>query len=226
MMSSPPVPTPSRLESLARRRLQNDLLYERAGRIVVLARWIAGFRELAGVACNRRAVEAAAWLQDAWWAAADDDERPPAAILLTEPPTPSQREQAADVADRILAGEVDDATRATAAAAIRQASSRETTLPEAQILAEASSLDSFGPMWLLGQAARCAAENRPVASLIAVWERQVEYGYWPKRIAETLRFSRSRELARLRCADIETFMLSLRRQLDAGDRHQAPEMTP
>ncbi len=225
MKNPAPVPALGQLESLARRYLQNDVLLERAGRIVVLTRWIAGFNELAGVACNRRAVEAAAWFQDAWWAKEPEIERPPAALLLTEPPSSLQRERAADIADKALVGVVDEATRATAAAAIRQAASRETHLPEAQVLAEAASLDSVGPLWLLGQTARCAVENRPFAMLVAVWERQVEYGYWPKRIAETLRFRRSRELARHRCAEIEALMLSLRRQLDASDRHEAPETT-
>jgi len=226
MNSPPPMTTPGQFEALARRHVQNGLLIERAGRIVVLARWIAGFSELSAVAWNRRAVEAAAWLQDAWWAAEAETKRPVAALLLTEPPTPVQRERSAEIVEEVLVEVVDDATRKTAAAVIRQAATRETNLPEAQILAEANSLDSVGPLWLLGQTARCVAEDRPIASLVALWERQTEYGYWPKRITETMRFSRSRELARLRCAEVDAFMLSLRRQLDAGDRHQAPEKTP
>lgn len=226
MANSRPATPQGQLESLARRHLQNDLLIERAGRIVALTRWIAGFGELAAVACNRRAIEAAAWLQDVWWAVDAEPKRPPAALLLIQPPTAWQRERAADIAHTALTDLVDEATRTTAAGAIRQAAVRETNLPEAQILAEATNLDSVGPLWVLGQAACAAADNRPTAALVAVWERQMEYGYWPKRIAETLRFNRSRVLAQQRCAAIEAFMLSLRRQLDASDRHEAPEARP
>ncbi|MFH1419641.1 MAG: hypothetical protein ABII12_15305, partial [Planctomycetota bacterium] len=54
------------LETVGRRTLGSALLCERAERIWTLAGWIGGFSELRNVACNRGAVRAAAWFQDAW----------------------------------------------------------------------------------------------------------------------------------------------------------------
>jgi hypothetical protein len=213
------------VETIARRCLGSRFLGERAVRISALADWIAGFTEFHNVACNRRAVQAAAWFHDAWCSADQQAGRFPAPLVLALQPTDLQRGRAADIASNLLDGVVDDATRSTAARAIRAAGIREAAMPEAQILAEAANLDSVGPMWLWGQAARCAAEDRPVASVVAVWERHVEYRYWAKRISETLRFERSRQLARQRCAVLDTYFTALRDQLTGGDRHVAPEKT-
>lgn len=218
-----PITWQEQVESAARRFLQNHLLSERAARISRLARWVSQFAELGAVACDRRAVEAAAWFQDAWCADDVNAGRLDVALVVIVPPTALQREHAADLAAGLLRGLVDDATRTTAAQAIRLAGDRETTVPEAHVLAEATDLDAIGPLWVISQVARCFAEDRPLASIVAVWERQIEYGYWPKRIDQTLRFQRSRELARQRCAAVEGFMLALRSQLDASDRHVAPE---
>jgi hypothetical protein len=75
---------------------------------------------------------------------------------------------------------------------------------------------------MCGQLARCAAENLPVAAAVDLWERQIDYGYWRRRIDESLRFPRSRELARQRCAALDACMIVLRDQLSGGDRHAAP----
>jgi hypothetical protein len=168
-------------------------------------------------------VEAAVWFQDAWCVEDLKAQRFDAALALAQPPTNLQRECAADLAAGLLVGLVDEATRETAVQAIRAAAVRETAMPEAQVLAEATNLDSFGPLWLWGQMARCSREARPIVSVVAIWERQIEYGYWPKRINETLRFTRSRQLARQRYEAMEGFLLALRRQLDGSDRHAAPE---
>ena len=97
-------------------------------------------------------------------------------------------------------------------------------MPEGMILDEATTLDSIGPLWVWGQVARCAAEDRPAASLVAAWEKQAEYGYWTKLINETLRFERSRSLARQRCAAVEAHLVLLRDQLTSSDRHAAPAL--
>jgi hypothetical protein len=214
------------LEAVARRCLRNEFLCERAARISVLARWVEGFAEIKSVACSHRAVEAAIWLQDAWCIEDIKARRFDAALVLVQPPTDLQRERAADAASELLAGLTDETTRETAVQAIRLAAVRETAMPEAQVLAEATNLDSMGPLWLWGQMARCSGEDRPIVSVVTIWERQIEYAYWPKRINETLRFDRSRQLARERCATMEGFLLALRRQLDASDRHEAPETRP
>jgi hypothetical protein len=212
-----------RVATVARAYLQSRFLCERAARVDALASWVSGFAEFASVACNRGAVGATAWFQDAW--CVDGVRRGAFApeITLVRDPDESQRERSADLLSEVLGGVANDETIATAARAIRAAGMREPSMPEAQIVAEATNLDSIGPLWLWGQIIRCSSEDRSVGSLIAIWERQIEYRYWAKRIAETLHFERSRELARQRCAAIDDFMMSLRRQHDGSDRHVAPE---
>ncbi len=211
------------IETAASRRLASRFLAERAARVAVLADWIAGFGEFEDAACDRRAVRAAAWFQDAWCVGDARVEGPSAPVVLAVQPTDFQRERAADIAAESLADIVDAGTLTTAARAIREAGAHETNVPEAVILREATNLDSIGPLWLWGQVARCAAEDRPVASVVAVWERHVEYDYWAKRISETLRFKRSRELAHHRCRTMDAYFLALRDQLTGADRHVAPE---
>jgi hypothetical protein len=216
------LPQPQTIESAARGFLKSAFLAERAARIAALGEWIAGFAELRGTACDRRAIEAAAWFQDSWCGADLHAGRFLAPLVLSTQPTEWQREQAADIVQRVLAEVVDEPTRETAARAIREAGRREIAMPEAMVLAEATNLDSIGPLWLGAQVVRCAAEDRPLGSAVAAWERQIEYQYWAGRIAETLRFERSRQLARHRCAALEPFMAGLRDQLAGGDRHVAP----
>lgn len=211
------------IEEAAGSYLASDFLRERAGRIARLADWIAGFSEFERVACNRRAVHAAVWFHDCWCCDELRAGRFAAPMVLALQPTDAQREQAADVATARLNGVIDAATLTVTARAIREAARRDTVSPEAQIVGEAVNLDSVGPLWLWGQVARCAAEDRTAASVVAVWERQIEYQYWAKRIDETLRFERSRELARHRCATTEGLLLTLRDQITGADRLVAPE---
>ncbi|MBN2562549.1 MAG: hypothetical protein JXQ75_16615 [Phycisphaerae bacterium] len=211
------------IEAVARTVLGCEFLAERAARIGAMADWIAGFSELRDVACNRRAVLGAVWFQDAWCCEDLRSGRFAAPLVLVVQPTDLQREAAADIAADMLGGAVDKDTRLAAARAIRAAGVPGTAMPEAQILAEAVNLDSIGPLWLLGQAARCAADDRSVGSVVAIWERQHEYRYWTGRINETLRFQRSRELARHRVAALDASMTPLRDQLTGGDLHVAPD---
>ena len=210
------------VETVARRFLNNDFLIERAARVAALTDWICGFTEVRELACNRHAVQAAAWFQDAWSCAGIQAGQFTAPLVLTMQPTDLQRRLAADLAGEQLHGVVDPPTRFAALRAIREAGTRGTVAAEAIVLTEATNLDSIGLLWLCGQVARCASENAPFATAMAFWERQIDYRYWPRRIEETLRFARSRELAKHRCAALDTCMTAFRDQLTCGDRHVAP----
>lgn len=216
------LPNHDPLENAARPFLGNAFLVERAVRIGHLTRWISDFVELRDLPCNRRAVWAAAWFQDAWCLDELRAGRLLAPLVLTVQPDELQRSRAADWAGKQLRGVVDEPTRGVAVRTIREAGRRETIMTEAQILAEATNLDSMGPLWLYGQLARGASGDRSLGTIVAAWERQVEYHYWDGRIADTLRFARTRELARHRCAALDACMIALRDQLACGDRHVAP----
>lgn len=210
------------IHALATEALGSKFLCERAARLWDLARWIAGFAEFQTVAYDSRAVHAATWFHDAWCCEDVRAGRFSAPLVLALQPTDLQRERSADIVREVLGDAVPAPTVATAARAVREAGSYETPLPEAQIVGEAVNLDSIGPLWLWGQAARCAAEDRPVASAVAVWERHVEYRYWIKRISETLRYEPSRRLARHRCEAVDGTLAALRDQLTGGDIQCAP----
>ncbi len=214
------------LEKVGCRALGSELLCERAKRIWTLARWIGGFSELRNAACNREAVRAAAWFQDAWCIGGSSASPIDVAALILSQPTDSQRRRSADIAAEFLVGVVDAPTRETACRAITLSGVRGVEMPEALILSEATCLDSIGPIWLCGQAAKCAGDHQSFGAMIALWERQTEYGYWSKRIEENLRFGRSRALARHRCEALDEFLPALRRQLDGSDRHVSPEPNP
>ncbi len=211
------------MKAAARRLLQSEFLCERAERVSLLAAWIADFREFRNLGFNRRAVLAAAWLQDTWCCVEVQAGRFAPPMVLAVQPTDLQRESAADLVAKALAGAVDESTRAAAVKAIRQMASHDTIMPEARIVREAVNLDSIGLLWLWGQAARGIAEDRTVASVVSTWERQSDYRYWERRIEETLQFERSRQLARHRCSQLDACLTALRDTLTGGDRHLAPE---
>ncbi len=211
------IPGDERLIAAARALLRSDFLCERAERVAKLAEWVSGFREFQRVAVNRRAVRLAAWFQDAWCRPDVQAGRLSPPLVLVAQPTDLQRETASDLAARALAGVADEPTRAAVVKAIRQMGYRDTIMPEAQIVREASSLDSVGLLWLWGQAAKCLAEDRPVEWVVRLWERQTEYHYWDSLIRETFRFEQSRELARHRRRQLESCLVSLRDTLRWGD---------
>jgi len=201
------------IERAGRRVLGHPVLCERAARLERLVCWIAESEELAEFACSRLALRAAVWFLDSWCAADARAGRFDPLLVLSQPPNEIQRELAADIAFHTLDSVLDDVTRRSAVAAIRHSGRREINQVEGQIIAEASNLDSIGPLWLWGQMARCAREGRSIASIVEVWKRQTEYHYWPKFIAEILRFSRSRELARRRCRALDAYFEELAAQL-------------
>jgi len=210
--------TADAIEQAGARALRSAILSERAWRIARLARWIATFDELKETPCNLRATTAAAWFQDAWIAEAVAAGRRPATDVLTIEPKAADTERAADLLVEHAAPLLEAATRAAAVGALRRARDATTQMGEAIALAEATNLDALGPMWVWGQAVRAATADRPIATVVALWERQADYGYWPKRIAATLRFRRSRMLAETRCAAIEGFLMAVRDQLHGSDR--------
>ncbi len=206
------------VESAARACLRQELLIERAERIAATAAWIAGFEELASTACDRNAVRTAVWFQDAW---CRDGASGPADIgwrVLSKAPGEIERRRSAGLLADALRGRISSAAIDSASRALCEAGYRETRMPEAWVVSEATSLEAFGPLWLWAEVSRCTAEARPMASLVAVWERQVEYGYWKRRINDAFRFPRSQKLATRRCEVLESFFVALRQQLDGSDR--------
>ena len=107
-------------------------------------------------------------------------------------------------------------TARLAADAIRQCNRRGAKLIEAQVLAEAESLDDIGAVTVLRQFRQYHAEGRPITQMIATWTRQQEYRYWELRISD-FRFETTRELARARLEALGAYFLALTRELNGTD---------
>ena len=96
--------------------------------------------------------------------------------------------------------------------AIRQCSDRETTLPEARVLADADNLDDVGVLYVLRQFRQHQADGRSLEQLITSWSRQQEYRYWDARLNDGFHFERDARAGRsVASAAVEQFMSALGR---------------
>ena len=196
---------------------RHPILIERAERLERLVSRVLECEEIAPLACNRLAAKIATQYIDAWAVDDIDAGRLAAAEVLLQPPNERQADLAAEIAYDLIGDQIDPATRELAASAIRACPQRNTRMPEALVLAEVVNLDSIGPMWLVAQISRCAAEGKPIESIFSLWRRQSDYNYWHQRIDETLRFAASRDIARKRVAGLTRYMAALESQLIGGD---------
>ena len=129
--------------------------------------------------------------------------------ILSKPTSDAQRELAASVltakGDAQLAGR----TLRLACETIRLAGSRTPSTVEARMLSDAENLAEFGLLDVVRQIRTQTGEGRPLAHLLDMWTRQIEYGYWDLRIEEGLHFDTSRKIARSRLAHVQNFAEAL-----------------
>jgi len=196
-------------------------LWERAERVTGLTQLIAKLPELAGQTMDLVALGAAGLFHCAGWAAQVQEGRITRGQVLGRPTNEIQRELAAALLQEHAGPLLGPKTVRLAAEAIRQSHDRATPLLEAQVLAEAESLDDLGVLYVLRQFRLYQAESRPLRQLLATWRRQEEYRYWELRVNEGLRFEATRRLARTRLEAVGAFMRALARDLDGTDISQA-----
>ncbi|MBK9119604.1 MAG: hypothetical protein IPM18_08380 [Phycisphaerales bacterium] len=190
---------------------------EHAERVMRLTRMIAGLPEVGGHGANLTALAAAALFHDAGWLLEYNQRRYPPAQLLSRPTSDIQRELGAAILHDEVGDLLPGPTVQLASDAIRQCNHRNTTLLEAQILAEAEALDEIGMLYVLRQFRQYQSEGRPIQQLVDSWSRQKEYHYWDVRLQDGFRWKATRGLAESRLADVETFMAALARDLSGGD---------
>jgi hypothetical protein len=143
------------------------------------------------------------------------------ADILAKPLTMVQREISADksadaLRDIFAAKRLDSVGRI-----IREAGGRKTTNMTAQVVADATSLDSIGPLALFQMVHKQSDGARAVAAILETWDRQQEYHFWPARIKESLRSEPVRRIARQRLEALSTFMNALRVHTHAEDLSEA-----
>ena len=91
----------------------------------------------------------------------------------------------------------------------------------AQVLADATNLDSIGPLALFQLIHKQLDDGRAVRAILETWDRQQEYHFWPARIKESLRSEPVRRIARRRLEVLSTFMDALRMHANAEDLTEA-----
>jgi hypothetical protein len=198
-------------------------LWERAERVFGLSQTLVHLPEIASQAIDSVAVGAAALFHCAAWVAQVEQGRLTRWQVLARPTSDIQRELSAAILQERAGHLLPPKTARLAADAIRHCNDRGATLIEAQVLAEAESLDDLSALYVLRQFRQYQAESRPLKQLVATWQRQQEYRYWDLRVTNGLRFETTRRLARARLAAVDGFMQALACDLDGADLAAAIE---
>lgn len=196
-------------------------LWEHSQRVSELGRLMARLPEFGEETPHAGAVVIAALFHDAGWALQVRQGQVNPWQVLSRPTSDLQRELGASLLIEKLAKLVPSDTLELAAEAIRQCNDRYTSLPEAQVLAEAENLDEIGLTYVLRQVRQSQAEGRLLEQLLINWSRQLEYRYWDARINDCLRWETTRKLARERLSAVEAFMSALARDREGSDVWQA-----
>ena len=193
--------------------LRDATLWEHSERVMQLTQVVARAPELAGRGVDLTAMAAAALFHDAGWMTQYEPGRSDRWQILNRPTNEIQRELGAALLLEQAGDRIPAKSLRLAADAIRQCNDRRTQLTEAQVLAEAESLDEIGLAYLLRQYRQQQAEGRPLTHLIHTWKRQTEYRYWEMRLSDGFRFESIREMARKRIDAVGAFIAGLEAEL-------------
>lgn len=187
----------------------DKLVWEHSVRVARTSLAIAGLPELADRAVDRRALTAAALYHDVGWVMQYRAGEAIPRDLLLRPTCEVQREMAAAWLAERLARDLPERSLDIAINAIRYCNERQTSVLEAQILAEAEHLDEIGPQAIQLMVRRQMADGKTLADMVQLWQRQEEYHYWQVRIRESFRFEPVRRVAMQRWQALRRFMSDL-----------------
>ncbi len=196
-------------------------IWEHAQRICASASAIADLLGMQPSGADRDVLAAAALYQDAAWAVQFAEGSISRADILAKPLTMVQREISADKSADALRDIFAAKRLESVGRIIREAGGRKTTNMTAQVVADATSLDSIGPLALFQMVHKQSDGARAVAAILETWDRQQEYHFWPARIKESLRSEPVRRIARQRLEALSTFMNALRVHTHAEDLSEA-----
>ena len=196
-------------------------VWEHAQRICASATAIADLLGMQPSGADRDVLVAAALYQDAAWAVQLAEGSIPRTDILAKPLTMVQREISADKSADALRDIFAAKRLESVGRIIREAGGRKTTNMTAQVVADATSLDSIGPLALFQMIHKQRDGGRAVRAILETWDRQQEYHFWPARIKESLRSEPVKRIARQRLQALTTFMDALRMHADAEDLAEA-----
>ncbi len=196
-------------------------IWEHAQRICASAAAIADLLGMQPSGADREVLTAAALYQDAAWVVQFAEGSISRADILAKPLSMVQREISADKATDALSDVFATKRLESVGRIIREAGARKTTYMTAQVVADATNLDSIGPLALFQLIHKQLDDGRAVQAVLETWDRQQEYNFWPARIKESLRSEQVRKIARQRLEALTTFMDALRNHTHAEDLTEA-----
>ncbi len=201
---------------------QSDgFIWEHAKRVCASAVAIADLLGMQPSGGDREVLAAAALYQDAAWVVQFAEGAISRADVLAKPLTMVQREISADKSADALRDIFAAKRLESIGRIIREAGGRKTTNRTAQVVADATSLDSIGPLALFQMIHKQRNGGRAVRAILETWDRQQEYHFWPARIRESLRSEPVRKIARQRLEALTAFMNALRVHTHAEDLTEA-----
>ena len=196
-------------------------IWEHAQRICVSSAAIAELLGMQPSSADRDVLAAAALYQDAAWVVQFVEGSICRADILAKPLSMVQREISADKSADALRDIFAAKRLESVGRIIREAGGRKTTNMTAQVVADATRLDSIGPLALFQMIHKQLEDGRAIRSILETWDRQQEYHFWPARIKESLRSEPVRRIARQRLEALSTFMNALRIHTLAEDLTEA-----
>ncbi len=199
----------------------DGFVWEHSQRICVSAVAIADLLGIQPSGADRDVLAAAALYQDAAWVVQLAEGSISRADILAKPLTMVQREISADKSADALRDVFAAKRLESVGRIIREAGARKTTNMTAQVVADATSLDSIGPLALFQMIRKQLDDGRTVGTILETWDRQQEYHFWPARIKESLRSEPVRRIARQRLEALSAFMDALRTHTNAEDLTEA-----
>ncbi|MDX2200005.1 MAG: hypothetical protein SF069_13675 [Phycisphaerae bacterium] len=192
-------------------------LWEHTERVVDLVRRILRAHPKETEGADSEALDCAALFHAAGWAEQYRAGQIQRWQVLSKPTSEAQRELAASIVLERCEGQLAARTVRNAGDTIRLAGARVPTTVEARVLSDAENLAEFGLLDIVRQIRMQTGEARPLAHMLDMWKRQIEYGYWDLRIEEGLHFDSSRRVARARLAHVQTFAEALFAEANLAD---------
>jgi hypothetical protein len=89
---------------------------------------------------------------------------------------------------------------------------RETTMPEAKVLADALAMEEFGLIGLWNQTRQFHASGKTLEQMLKLWKAQHDYGYWESRLRDGFHYEASRRAAKERLGHMRGFYERLQRE--------------
>lgn len=189
--------------------LQDVRLWEHSQRVLETALMIAQLPDVAALPISEEVLTAAALYHDAGWVSQFRDGDVAREAICCRLTSPVQRELSAALMETSLRDLLTENTLESASQCIRVLSDHEIDIFEAQLIAEADSLDEFGALYIWYLSRRHARDGKGIADAIETWRLQNEYGYWTARIKDSFRFDSVRQIAHERLVVLDRLIESL-----------------